>query len=185
MIAVAEDKFKTKLTNEFIQAKAEIECRKVKTRFVGTFLENYEDILENLDKFVGENGREDSSCTAKLVEGNEIIEKDFKPRGSRYEMKPVYDEETLADVKHKEVFQDLAMLVCLIQIILTMLNTLLNVRKPSCPSSRFPGLEMSPQPMPLAIIQEKLLIMPDSSKTDQVEDVVVDQTASADKFMVL
>ena len=85
----------------------------------------------------------------------------------------------------EQVFQDLTMLpVCLIQIILTMLNTLLNVmKKPSCTTSRFPMSEMSPQLMP--IIQEKLLIMPDSSKTDQVEDVVVDQTASADKFMVL
>ncbi len=99
-------------------------------------------------------------------------------------MKLVNDEETLADVKHKEVFQDLAMLVvCLIQIILTIFNTLLNVKKPSCASSRFPSLEMSPLLMP--IIQEKLLTVPDSIKLDLEEDVVVDQTASADKFMVL
>ena len=99
-------------------------------------------------------------------------------------MKLVNDEETLADVKHKEVFQDLTMLaVCLIQIILTMLNTLLNVKKkPSCASSRFPSLEMSPQLMP--IIQEKLLTMSDSIKLDLEEDVMVDQTASADTIMV-
>ena len=113
-------------------------------RFVGTFLDNYEDILENLDKFVGENGREDSSCTAKLVVGNEIKEKDSKSEGSQHEMKLEYDEETLADVKHKEVFQDLAMLVvCVIQIILTILNTLLNVmKKPSRASVWFPMLNI-------------------------------------------
>ena len=75
------------------------------------------------------------------------------------------------------------MLVCLIQIILTMLNTLLNVvKKPCCASSRFPSLEMSPQMMP--IIQEKLLTVSDSIKMDLEEDVVVDQTASADTIMV-
>ena len=75
------------------------------------------------------------------------------------------------------------MLVCLIQIILTMLNTLLNVMtKPSCTSSSFPVLEMSPQLMP--IIQEKLLTVSDSIKMDLEEDVVVDQTASADTIMV-
>ena len=105
-------------------------------------------------------------------------------------MKPVYDVETLTDIKHKpferEVFQDLTMLVvCIIQMILTMMNTLLNVmKKPSCASSRFPSLQMSPQPMPLPIIQ-KLLTVADSIKMDLEEDVVVDQTASADKFMVL
>ena len=72
--------------------------------------------------------------------------------------------------------------VCIIQIILTMFNTLLNVKKPSCASSRFPILEMSPQLMP--IIQEKLLTVPDSIKMDLEEDVVVDQTASADTIMV-
>ena len=75
------------------------------------------------------------------------------------------------------------MLVCLIQIILTMLNTLLNVmKKPSCASSSFPVLEMSPQLMP--IIQEKLLTVPDSIKLNMEEYVVVDQTASADTIMV-
>ena len=104
-------------------------------------------------------------------------------------MKPVYDEETLADIKHKpferEVFQDLIMLVvCIIQMILTMMNTLLNVmKKASCTSSRFPISKMTSQLMP--IIQEKLLTVPDSIKMDLEEDVVVDQTASADKFMVL
>ena len=77
------------------------------------------------------------------------------------------------------------LVVCLMQIILTMFNTLLNVKKPSCASSRFPSLEMSPQLMPMPIIQEKLLTVSDSIKMDLVEDVVVDQTASADKFMVL
>ena len=102
----------------------------------------------------------------------------------------MYNEETLADVKYKpferEVFQDLTRLVvCLMQIILTMFNTLLNVKKPSCASSRFPILQMShlsPQLMP--IIQEKLLTLPNSIKMDLAEDVVADQTASADTIMV-
>ena len=103
-------------------------------------------------------------------------------------MKPVYDEETLTDVKHKpfssEVNQDLTLLVvCLIQIILIKLNTLLNMKKkPSCTRSRFPMLEMSPQLMP--IIQEELLTESGSIKMDLEEDVVVDQTASADTIMV-
>ena len=179
LVAEAEDKFKSKLTNEFTEA--ETECIEPKLLFVGTFLDNYEDILESIDKIVDEN-KED-------VEGNEIKEKDSKSEGSRYEMRPVYNEETLADVKHEppfasEVFQDLTMLaVCIIKIILTMLNMLLNVKKSSCASTRFPISEMSSQLMP--IIQEKLLTVSDSIKMDLEEDVVVDQTASADKFMVL
>ena len=128
----------------------------------------------------------------KLDEGTEMKKNNSKYEGSRHEMKPAYDVETLTNVKHDpsarevEVFQDLTMLVvCLMQIILTMFNTLLNVKKPSCASSRFPSLEMSPQLMPMPIIQEKLLTVSDSIKMDLVEDVVVDQTASADKFMVL
>ena len=188
MIAEADDKFKAKLTNEFIKAEAENECNEVKSMFEGTFLQNYEDILESIEKIVDENGREDSICIARLADGNEIKEKESKSEGSRYEMKPVYDEETLADVKYKlferEVFQDLSILVvCLLQIILTMLNTLLNVKKSSCASTRFPISEMSSQLMP--IIQEKLLTVSDSFKMDLEEEVVMDQTASADKFMVL
>ena len=65
-----------------------------------------------------------------------------------------------------------------------MLNMLLNVmKKPSCASSRSPILEMSPQLMP--IIQEKLLTKHTLVKVDLAEDVDQDQTASADKFMVL
>ena len=157
--------------------------------FEGTFLQNFEDILESIEKIVDENRHEDGICIGKLVGENEIKEKDSKSEGSRYEIKPVNHEETLADVKDKpfprEVYQDLSMLVvCLMQIILSMLNTLLNgMKKARCTSSRFPMLEMSPQLMP--IIQEKLLTVPDSIKMDLEEDVVVDQTASADKFMVL
>ena len=95
--------------------------------FVGTFLENYEDILEILDKFVGENGREDAdvNCQEKLVVGNEIKEKDS---GS----------EEKVDIQYKPFarkgFQDLTMLaVYLIQIILA---AGLNIKKPSCASSR-------------------------------------------------
>ena len=125
----------------------------------------------------------------KLDEGTEMKKNNSKYEGSRHEMKPAYDVETLTNVKHdpsaREVFQDLTMLVvCLMQIILTMFNTLLNVKKPSCASSRFPSLEMSPQLMPMPIIQEKLLTVSDSIKMDLVEDVVVDQTASADTIMV-
>ena len=106
-------------------------------------------------------------------------------------MKPEYDEETCADVKHKsfvrEVYEDFTMLVvCLMQIFFTMLNTLLNVmKKPTSASLWFPMLKTFPHVVP--IIQEKLLTMADSIKMDLAEDVVVDQdqTASADKFMVL
>ena len=97
LIAEADDKFKAKLTNESIKAKAENECNEVKSLFEGTFLENYEDILENIYKLVDENEEDD-------VKGNEIEEKDSRSEGSRYKMKLVNDEETLADVKHKEVF---------------------------------------------------------------------------------
>ena len=58
LIAEAGDKFKAKLTNEFIKAEDEFECKKVKTRFVGTFLENYEDILESIDMSVDENAED-------------------------------------------------------------------------------------------------------------------------------
>ena len=189
-IAEADDKFKANLTKEFIKANAEIECRKVRTKFEGTFLDNYEDILENLEKFVGENEREDALCIAILVEENEMKENDSKFEGSRYEIKPVNEEETLADVKDKPSprdYQDLSMLVvCLMQIILSMLNTLLNVRKqPSCASSMFPSSEMLSKPMPLPIIQEKLLtVVADSIKMDLAEDVMEDEIASADNFMV-
>ena len=186
MVAKADDKFKAKLTNEFIKDEAEDVCNEVKSMFEGTFLQNYEDLLESIEKIVDENRREDAICIARLAEGNEIKEKESKSEGSRYEMKSVYDKETLADVKYelfeREVFQDLSILVvCLMQIILTMLDTLLNVKKLSCPNSRFPSLEMSPN------IQEKLLTMHTDTlvKVDLAEDVVVDQTASADKFMFL
>ena len=178
LVAEAEDKFKAKLINEFTEGGTD--AKKVKVMFVGTFLKNYEDILESIDKIVDEN-KED-------VEGNEIKERDSKSEGSQYEMRPVYNEETFADVKHEpfasEVFQDLTMLaVCIIKIILTMLNMLLNVKKSSCASTRFPISEMSSQLMP--IIQEKLLTVSDLFKMDLEEEVVMDQTASADKFMVL
>ena len=121
LIAEAEDKFKAKLTNEFTEDGTD--AKKVKVMFVGTFLDNYEDILENLDKIVDENGRKDAN-QLELANGNEIKEKDSKSEGSRYEMRPVYNEETFADVKHEpfasEVFQDFTMLsVCIIKIILT------------------------------------------------------------------
>ena len=69
----------------------------------------------------------------KLDEGTEMKKNNSKYEGSRHEMKPAYDVETLTNVKHdpsaREVFQDLTMLVvCLMQIILTMFNTLLNVK---------------------------------------------------------
>ena len=71
--------------------------------FEGTFLENYENILEVLDKFVGENGREDDDVSKeKLVNGNEIKEKDSK--GSRYELEPVdggKTHEEKVDVHHQ------------------------------------------------------------------------------------
>ena len=66
-------------------------------------------------------------------------------------MKPVENEASLVsktDVKHKpfakEVFLDLTVLACLIQIILAMLNRLLNVMKSRCASPRFHILEMPP-----------------------------------------
>ena len=177
---VAEAERKAKLTNEFI--KAEVECGKVVTRFEGTFLENYEDILANLDKLVNENGRDDASHEGKVEEAE--IKKNLMCEGSRYEMKPVDNEESLGgktDIKHKpiakEVFLNLTVLVCLIQIFLTMLNTLLNVMKSSCASPR------SPQLMP--VIQEKFLTLVSSIKMDLKEDVVEDEIASADIFTVL
>ena len=178
LVAKADDKFKAKLTDEFIKAEAEDVCNEVKSMFEGTFLQNYVDILESIEKIVDENEED--------VEGNEIKEKDSKSEDSRHEMKPAHDEETLANVKHepyaREVFQDL-MLVCLIQIILTMLNTLVNVmKKPGSASLWFPILKMLPHSVP--IMKEKLLTESDSIKMDLEEDVVVDQTASADTIMV-
>ena len=189
LIAEAEDKFKAKLTNLFIKAEAEIECRKVQTRFVGTFVENYDGILENLDKFVAENECEDANREGKLIDETEIKKNGSKYKGSRYEMKPVENEASLVsktDVKHKpfakKVFLDLTVLACLIQIILAMLNTLLNVMKSRCASPRFHILEMSPQLMP--IIKEKFVIVPDPIKMDLDQDVVENENASVDKFMV-
>ena len=177
VIAEADDKFKAKLPNKFNKAEAENECNEVKSLFEGTFLQNYVDILESIEKIL--ENEED-------VEGNEIKEKDSKSEDSRHEMKPAHDEETLANVKHepyaREVFQDL-MLVCLIQIILTMLNTLVNVmKKPGSASLWFPMLKILPHSVP--IMKEKLLTESDSIKMDLEEDVVVDQTASADTIMV-
>ena len=57
LVAEAEDKFQSKLTNEFTEA--ETERIEPKLLFVGTFLDNYEDILENLGKFVDKNGQQD------------------------------------------------------------------------------------------------------------------------------
>ena len=84
--------------------KAETKCEKVKRLFEGTFIENYEDVLDNLDKFTDENGQDDADYVEELVEGTEIGKNDSKYEGSRYEMEPVYDEETLkakVDVHHK------------------------------------------------------------------------------------
>ena len=76
----------------------------IKLLFVGTFLENYEDILESINKFVN-NGREDADVVKeKLFNGNEIKEKDSKCEGSRYELEPVDGRKThedKVDVHHK------------------------------------------------------------------------------------
>ena len=59
---------------------------------IGTFIENFEDTLENLDKFPYENGRDDANHKDKLVDGFEIKKKDSMFEVSR---------EGKVDVQHK------------------------------------------------------------------------------------
>ena len=167
-------------------AIAETDCKEATSLFVGTFVENYEDILENLDKLVDENGPEDASHVEKVIEGTEI-KKNSKCEGSRYKVKFADDGEThegKIDVQHKPRLDN------------TDTGCLSNsesphndehsagtVMKSGCVVSR---VSMSKLLLPLLpIIQEKLLTLVYSIKMDLAEDVVADQTASADNFMVL
>ena len=105
----------------------------IKLLFVGTFLENYEDILESINKFVN-NGREDADVgKEKLFNGNEIKEKDSKCEGSRYELEPVDGRKThedKVDVHHKHFARDSSPRH---YINLTMLNPMLSmILKSSC-----------------------------------------------------
>ena len=167
---------------------AETECIEAKLLFVGTFLENYEDILKILDKFVDENKQEGANQKEGFVAETEIRKKDSKCEGSRYELEVVADEEKLmkkrlmTSTNHLQEInlQDVTMIVlCLIQTNLTMWNTMM---KFSCVVS---GIPLSKKFLPLVPINlEKFLAMICSIIVVLKEDVVEKETASADNFTV-
>ena len=156
--------------------------------FVGTFLENYEDILKILDKFVDENKQEGANQKEGFVVETEIRKKHSKCEGSRYELEVVADEEKLmkkrlmTSTNHLQEInlQDVTMIVlCLIQTNLTMWNTMM---KFSCVVS---GIPLSKMFLPLVPINlEKFLAMICSIIVVLKEDVVEKETASADNFTV-